>query len=69
MAGLFLIISPFFALVGAFFRALFLCIPTMWVLNWTHNYIPLVPALPLAATFLLIMLIGLLFGGLNTESE
>jgi hypothetical protein len=66
-----LLTLPFLALAGAFLRAVVLFLPTMWILNWTHAVIPMVPALEWWPTFLVIMLLGLLIphASVNTTSK
>lgn len=56
------LVAPFLTLAAAFLNAAILCIPLMWVLNWTHGVIPAIPALELWPTFLIIMVVSLLFG-------
>ena len=54
------IVSPFFALVGAVLRAIWLFWPTMVVLGAVHSYLPYVPALGWQPVFWVIALLALL---------
>lgn len=66
---LLLLFTPVLAFFGAVIRALVLFLPVMLVLMWIHPLIPIIPALGWKASFLLVMLIGLLFPGSATPSN
>jgi len=55
-----ILLAPLLVLATAFVRALFLFWPTMLLLGAVHSYIPVVPSLGWQATFLVVMLLGLL---------
>jgi len=55
-----ILLAPILVLAVAFVRALFLFWPTMLLLGAVHSYIPAVPSLGWQATFLVVMLLGLL---------
>jgi hypothetical protein len=70
MALLILILSaPLLAFLSAVVRGLVLCVPVMLVLGWINPLIPAIPALGLGASFLLVMLIGLLIPTSYTASR
>ena len=56
----FILLSPLLVLGAAILRALILFWPTMLLLGAVHSWIPMVPSLGYQATFLVVMLLGLL---------
>lgn len=66
-----LLAAPFLAIFAAFFRAAILFWPTMVMLGVAHNTpgLEMVPALGWDQTFVIIVLISLLFGGLSSTSS
>lgn len=63
------LVSPFIALFGALWRAAVLFLPVMWILNWTHTVIPMVPALEWWPTMLVIMLFSLIIPSGSSSSS
>ena len=66
---LLILIAPLLVLAGAFVRALILFWPTMILLGAVHSYIPMVPSLGWQATFLVVMLLGLLIPHGSTSAS
>lgn len=55
-----ILLTPLFAIIGAFVYGAILCIPLMIGLHFLHAFVPIVPALGWVASFWLLWVVSLL---------